>query len=162
MFSANYPQVAISVFKYISLLRDTPPQVYLFDDIKNLSALKFRFFEPRPASAYASELSKQMQQPVPRENIISSQILVERFDPDGISNALQMLDVEKCVIAVTAKDLPKEVGELHQVEPVYGTKYKVTSMSQEFIDEVGWLNRISVPIALLINLSLGLVGCTTP
>ncbi|KAJ9093848.1 hypothetical protein QFC21_006221 [Naganishia friedmannii] len=132
---AKYREVAIAVFRYISLLRNTPPQEYLFDDIKNLSALKFRFLELRPASSYASELSKQMQQPVPRDNIISSQILVERFDPDGIRNVLQMLDVKKCVIAVTAKDLPESIGELDQVEPVYGTKYKVASMSQDFIDE---------------------------
>ncbi|KAJ9114089.1 hypothetical protein QFC22_005909 [Naganishia vaughanmartiniae] len=132
---ANHRQVAISVFKYISLLRSTPPQEYLFNDIKSLSALKFRFLEPRPASSYASELSKQMQQPVPREKIISSQILVERFHPVGVRNVLQMLDVEKCVIAVTAKDLPESVGRLDQVEPVYGTKYKVNSMSREFLDE---------------------------
>ncbi|KAJ9108236.1 hypothetical protein QFC19_002484 [Naganishia cerealis] len=143
----KYREVAMSVFKYLALLRNTAPQEYLFDDIKELSALKFRFLESRPSSLYASELSKQMQQPVPREKIISSQILVERFDPDAVRAVLLSLDVTRSVIAVTAKDLPSSVGKLDQTEPIYGTKYTVTPMSQEFIDAA--LSNDRVPEMLL-------------
>lgn len=124
------------MYRYIALLRDHPPQEYVFDDIKALSEIGFRFIEPARGSAYASELSKRMQQPVPREKIVSAQWLVERFDPAAIVEALQLLDIRRGNVAVTAKEMPADVGPLDRVEPVYGTRYRKDRMPVEIVDAV--------------------------
>lgn len=126
----------MTIAKYIQLLRSTPPQEQAFQEIKALSDIGFRFVERGHASSYASELSTQLQQPVPREKIISSQWLIERFDPKELQEALQLLDIRRSVISVTAKKMPADVGPLDKSEPVYGTKYRRDKMPEEFIKEV--------------------------
>lgn len=127
------------MYRYIALLRAHPPQEYVFDDVKALSEIGFRFIEPARGSAYASELAKRMQQPVPREKIVSSQWLVERFDAQGIVEALQLLDIGKGNVAVTAKVIPAGVGPLDQIEPVYGTRYRRDKMPVEIVASVSRL-----------------------
>lgn len=132
----HYKDVAMTIYKYIHLLRGVPPQEHVFQEIKALSDIGFRFVERGHASSYASELSTQLQQPVPREKIISSQWLVERFDPEELKEAVQLLDIRRSVITVTAKTMPADVGALDKAEPVYGTKYRRDKMPEEFIKEV--------------------------
>jgi insulysin len=126
----------MTIYKYIHLLRGTPPQEHVFEEIKALSDIGFRFVERGHASSYASDLSTQLQQPVPREKIISSQWLVERFDAQELKDAVQLLDIRRSTITVTAKTLPSNVGPLENKEPVYGTKYRSDKMPEEFIKEV--------------------------
>lgn len=127
------------MYRYIALLRAHPPQEYVFDDIKALSEIGFRFIEPARGSAYASELAKRMQQPVPREKVVSSQWLVERFDAEAIVEALQLLDIGRGNVAVTAKVMPAGVGPLDQTEPVYGTRYRRDKMPIEIVTAVSRL-----------------------
>lgn len=128
----------MTIYKYIHLLRSVPPQEHVFKEIKALSDIGFRFVERGHASSYASELSTQLQQPVPREKIISSQWLIERFDPEELKDAVQLLDIRRSVITVTAKNMPADVGPLDKAEPVYGTKYRRDKIPEEFIKEVCW------------------------
>lgn len=148
--SANYQQVIATIYRYIALLRSQPPQEYVFDDVKALSEIGFRFIEPAPGSAYTSELAKKMQQPVPREKIVSSQWLVERFDAEAIKEALQLLDIGRGNVAVTAKVMPPGVGPLDQAEPFYGTRYRRDKLPVQIVAAVSPLDCGCV--ALLIRL----------
>lgn len=139
--AVHYKDVAMTIYKYIHLLRNTPPQEHAFQEIKALSDIGFRFVERGHASSYASELSTQLQQPVPREKIISSQWLIERFDPQELKDAVQLLDIRRSIVTVTAKTMPPDVGPLEKSEPVYGTKYRRDKMPEEFIKEVRFWGR---------------------
>lgn len=74
-----------------------------------------------------------MQMPVPRETVVSTRWLLERFDPEAIVEAMQVLDIHKGNVAVTAKAMPPGVGPLDQTEPVYGTKYRKDRMPAEIV-----------------------------
>lgn len=128
---AHYREVIVIVYRYMSLLRKQPPEERVFDEIKALTDIEFRFHEPTQGSAYASEVAKKLQAPVPREKVISARWLVERFDPDAIMKALQFLDIRKGNVAVTAKVMPPGVGPLDRTEPVYMTKYRKDRMFAE-------------------------------
>jgi insulysin len=124
------------VFNYIQFLRKSAPQELIFKEIKAISEIRFRFAErPQPAE-YVSGLAARLQQPIPREKIISSQWLTERFDPVAVDSAVQLLDMRRSNIIVTAKSMPPGVGPLDQVEPIFGTRFRRDKMSEEFIDKV--------------------------
>lgn len=131
--AAHYQEVIIAVYRYIALLRNQPPDKRAFDEIKALSDIEFRFYEPTHGSEYASEIAKGLQAPVPREVAISGRWLLNRFDASAIVEALERLDIRHGNVAVTAKVMPPAVGPLDQTEPVYGTRYRKDKMPAEII-----------------------------
>lgn len=135
-FTANYNKVALVIFKYIHLLKSTPPQEQAFTEIKSLADISFRFVERGSPSSYVSDLATWLQQPVPKEKTISSQWVVEKFDQEEISKGLSMLDVRRSRMSITAKGMPAGVGKLDKKEPVYQTEYRVERMSEDFVKEV--------------------------
>lgn len=137
--TAHYNDVALVIFKYIHLLKSTPPQEHAFQEIKSLADIAFRFVERGPPASHVSEMTTWLQQPVPREKTISSQWLLEKWDDKIIQETLAHLDVKRSRMAVTAKQLPEGVGKLDKVEPIYGTEYRIERMSPELVREVSSL-----------------------
>ncbi|WVF68403.1 hypothetical protein IAT40_003168 [Kwoniella sp. CBS 6097] len=133
---AHYKDVALAIFKYISLLRSQPPSEEAFNEIKAISEISFRFAERGRVSSYCASLSGFMQSPVPREKVISSKWLVEEYRKDELQAALQLLDPRRATIGVTCKELPKDVeGTFDQKEAIYGTEYKRVKFDEEFLKE---------------------------
>jgi insulysin len=126
------------VCRFISLLRHTPPQEQVFQELKKLSDIRFRFVERSRPAAYVSDVSTWLQHPTPREKVISSQWVIQRFDPDEISSAVKLLDLRRGIVFVTAKTMPSDVGPLDQIEPVFGTKYRLDKIPEGFITAVGY------------------------
>ncbi|OXG84088.1 insulysin [Cryptococcus neoformans Gb118] len=132
----HYQDVALTVFKYISLLRSQPPSVDAFNEIKAIADISFRFAERGRTSSYCTNLSSWLQSPVPREKIVSSKWLVEEYNRQELEWALQLLDPRRADIGVTSKVLPKNVvGEYENKEPIYGTEYKRVKFDEEFLKE---------------------------
>lgn len=123
----------IAVYRYIALLRSQTPDNHAFDEIKALSDIEFRFYEPSRGSEYASEIAKGLQASVPREAAISGRWLLDRFDASAIADALERLDIRKGNVAITAKVMPPGVGPLDRTEPVYGTRYRKDRMPADVI-----------------------------
>jgi len=67
----NYKEIVKVFFEYVSLLRDTPPQEWIFDEQKGLAEIDFKFKQKTPASRFTSKISAVMQTPVPREWLLS-------------------------------------------------------------------------------------------
>jgi insulysin len=114
--TANYSKVALVIFKYIHLLKSTPPQEQAFREIKALADIAFRFVERGQPASYVSELTTYMQQPVPPEKTISSQWVVEKFDAKEIAESLAHLDVRRARLGISAKHFPDKQ------EPLSGTE----------------------------------------
>ncbi|WVR07976.1 hypothetical protein IAU60_005019 [Kwoniella sp. DSM 27419] len=132
----HYKEVALAIFKYISLLRSQPPSEEAFNEIKAISEISFRFAERGRVSSYCASLSGMMQSPVPREKIVSSKWLVEEYKRDELEAALQLLDPRRAYIGVTCRELPKSVeGTFDQKEAIYQTEYKRVKFDQEFLKE---------------------------
>lgn len=67
----NYKEVLKVFFQYVSLLRETPPQEWIFEEQKGLADVDFKFKQKSPASRFTSKVSAVMQTPLPREWLLS-------------------------------------------------------------------------------------------
>jgi len=135
--SEHYEDVAMAIFKYTSLLRATPPTEEVFNEIKAISDISFRFAERGKTIDYANGLATWIQAPVPREKILSAKYLVEEFIYDELASALQMLDPRRATIGVTCRELPKSAGiTFDKTEPIYGTEYCEKRLGEAFMKEV--------------------------
>lgn len=67
----NYKEIVKVFFQYVSLLRETPPQEWIFEEQKGLADVDFKFKQKTPASRFTSKISAVMQTPLPREWLLS-------------------------------------------------------------------------------------------
>lgn len=102
-----------------------------------MADISFRFAEKHRPDDYCTELTGGMQEPVPRDRIVSSKYVMEKWNPDEVVATLQLLDPRRAAIGLTCKEVPADVGgDFDLKEPIYGTEYKQTRLSDEFLKDV--------------------------
>jgi len=124
-----YQKVVEVVFQYISLIRNTPPQKWIVDEIKGMTEVDFKFQEKVSASNFARSMASTMQKPLPREWLLSGETLIRKFDGDAISTALKHLRADNYRLTLVSQKYP---GDWNQKEKWYGTEYRVESIPDEF------------------------------
>lgn len=124
-----YQEVAKVIFEYIAMIKEREPEQWIFDEMKNLAEVDFRFKQKTPASRFTSRLSSVMQKPMPREWLLSGSLL-RRFDSDLIKKAMSHLRADNFRLVIVSQDYP---GEWDQKEKWYGTEYKVEKIPQDFL-----------------------------
>ena len=129
----RYQEVIGVVFQYISLLKETPPQKWIMDEIKRMSEVDFKFREKSPASSFASRMSSIMQKPLPREWLLSGLDLIRSFDSKAISNALTYLRPDNFRLSIVSQDFP---GNWDKKEKWYGTEYRIERFDPKFAAEL--------------------------
>ncbi|KAL7425090.1 metalloprotease [Cryptotrichosporon argae] len=130
----HWRDVALAVFNSIRVLTKEPPSEQVYNEIKRMSEISFRFAERGRTQDYAMMLAAWIGTPVPREKIISSKHLLESFDPAPISAVFDLLDPRKALIGVTSRELPQNVeGSFDKTEPIYGTEYTRRKLDAEFL-----------------------------
>ena len=125
----KYQEVVKVVFQYISLLKETPPQEWIFKEVKGMSEVDFRFQQKSPASSFTSRTSSVMQKPLPREQLLSGSSVIRRFDPEAILEGLNYLRTDNYRLTIISQNFP---GDWDQKERWYGTEYKVRRIDPEF------------------------------
>ncbi|EAW14914.1 a-pheromone processing metallopeptidase Ste23 [Aspergillus clavatus NRRL 1] len=128
----QYREVAKVVFEYIAMLKEREPQQWVFDEMKNLAEVEFRFKQKSPASRFTSRLSSVMQKPMPREWLLSGSLL-RKFDPELIKKALACLQPDNFRMIVVSQEHP---GDWDSKEKWYGTEYKVQKLPQDFMADI--------------------------
>ena len=140
----HWKDVALTMFKYINLLRAAPPSSTAFNEIKAIADISFKFAEKTKNGSYATMLSNWMQKPVPREKIISGMHLLEEFKADEVAATLQLLDPRRALVGVTSRTLPKNVdATFDQKEPIYGTEFTRFKFPEELLEEA--MNGAPIP-----------------
>lgn len=129
----HYREIVKAFFQYIALLKDTPPQEWVVDEMAKLSEVEFKFRQKTPASRTTSGLSGVMQQPLPREQILSGQYLITKFDSKAISRGLAELRPDNFRYHVVSKEYP---GDWPLKEKWYGTEYKIEKIPEDFMKEL--------------------------
>lgn len=129
----NYKEVIKVVFQYISLLRETPPQEWIFEEQKGLAEVAFKFKQKTPASRFTSQISAVMQTPLPREWLLSGQNVLREYDPARIEECLACLRPDNFRISVVSQNFP---GDWDQKEHWYGTEYKHEKIPADFLEEI--------------------------
>ncbi|RLL97604.1 hypothetical protein CFD26_106184 [Aspergillus turcosus] len=128
----QYREVTEVVFQYIAMLKEREPQQWVFDEMKNLAEVEFRFKQKSPASRFTSRLSSVMQKPLPREWLLSGSLL-RKFDPELIKKALSYLRPDNFRLIIVSQEYP---GDWDSKEKWYGTEYKVGKIPQDFMADI--------------------------
>lgn len=129
----QYREIVKIFFQYAALLKQTPPQEWIVDEMKKLNEVQFKFQQKAPASRTTSFLSSIMQKPLPRDQLLSAQLLIREFNPKAISKGLESISPDKCIVTVVSKDFP---GDWPLKEQWYGTEYKTAELPAEYKDEL--------------------------
>jgi insulysin len=128
-----YREIVKTIFQYISLLRETPPLEWIFEEQKAIAELNFRFKQRTPVITFTSEISAVMQEPLPREWLISGHSRLRKFDPVKIEEALECLRPDNFRLCVVSQHVP---GDWDKRERWYGTEYKYEKIPEDFLDEI--------------------------
>ncbi|KAG9246960.1 Metalloenzyme, LuxS/M16 peptidase-like protein [Calycina marina] len=126
---ANYQEIVKVFFQYISLLRDTPPESWIFEEQKGLADVDFKFREKTPASRFTSKISSVMQSKLPREWLLSGYSRLRKFDPAKIEEGLVCIRPDNFRMTVVSQKFP---GSWDSKEKWYGTEYTHEKIPMEF------------------------------
>ncbi|KAF2220544.1 Metalloenzyme, LuxS/M16 peptidase-like protein [Elsinoe ampelina] len=129
----HYKEVVKTLFQYIAMIKDQPPQEWIVEEMKQLAEVDFRFRQKIPASRTTSSLVGVMQKPYPRDKLLSAQSLIWRFDPKAIKRGLDHLTPDNFRLTLVAQDFP---GDWDQKEKWYGTEYKYEKIPKDFLEEI--------------------------
>lgn len=128
-----YREIVEVVFQYISLIKESPPQKWIVDEVKGMSEVDFKFQEKSSASNFVRTMCSTMQKPLPREWLLSATDLIRKFDGDAISKALGYLRADNYRLTIVSQKYP---GDWPMKERWYGTEYKVEQISPDFAGAV--------------------------
>ncbi|KAK2749559.1 Insulinase (Peptidase M16) [Onygenales sp. PD_40] len=131
---ANYQEVTKVIFQYISLIKQQPPEKWVFDEMKNLAEVDFKFKQKSPASRFASSLSSVMQRPYPRERLLSASSCMLNFEPELITRGLECFRADNFNIELVSQTYP---GNWDSKEKWYGTEYKLEKIPSDVLAEIG-------------------------
>ncbi|KAK0389429.1 hypothetical protein NLU13_3004 [Sarocladium strictum] len=130
---AKYQEVVKIFFQYVSMLRELPPQEWIFEEQKGMADVDFKFKQKTPASRFTSKTSSVMQKPLPREWLLSGGSRLRTFNPALISEALDKLQPDNLRLSIISRDFP---GDWDQKEKWYGTQYKYEKIPESFMAEL--------------------------
>ncbi len=127
----NYEEVLYAVFQYIELLRVSLPQKWIYDELKEVSEMNFRFRQKTSPSATVSKLAKDLQKShIPDEFVLSRSVL-RRYDPDLIVEYGNYLTVDNVRVTLISQNV-----ETDQTEKWYGTEYSIEDFSDELVSKI--------------------------
>lgn len=126
----RYEELAEIVFQYISILKKSDPQEWIFSEIKTIAEVDFKFKQKASASRTTSGLSQTMQDPIPRDRLLSGYSWPRIFDPAMVKRGLSFLTVDDVRFTlVSSEKLPGKVKK----EKWYGTEYSTMTISPDFL-----------------------------
>ncbi|CAN8096702.1 unnamed protein product [Discula destructiva] len=129
----NYKEIAKVFFQYVSLLLETPPLEWIWEEQRGMADVDFKFKQKTPASRFTSKTSAIMQKPLPREWLLSGTSLLRKFDPQAIREGIQCLRPENLRMTIISRGYP---GKWEQKEKWYGTEYSSERIPDDFMSEI--------------------------
>ncbi|KAK7570948.1 hypothetical protein V3481_019038 [Fusarium oxysporum f. sp. vasinfectum] len=128
----NYPEIVKIFFQYISLLRESPPQEWIFQEQKEMADIDFMFEQKTPACDFTCRISSAMQKPLPREWLLSGHSRLREFAPDEIQKALATIHPDNFRMTIVSREYP---GNWDQKEKWYGTEYRHEKIPDDLMEE---------------------------
>ncbi|KAF9566323.1 insulin-degrading enzyme [Agrocybe pediades] len=150
---ANYKEIILASYKYLSLLRSSTIEPFHHQEVVNLSNIRFRFAEKRRPDDYATWIAEHMSWPIPTQLLLAAPRLTYNFENDAKKQAaeskirqyLEQFTIENSRVVLMAKE--EEHIKIHpdlkwQKEPWYGTGYAVEKFDPEFVAQAASANDI--------------------
>jgi insulysin len=135
-----YPQIVNIFFQYIALLRESPPQEWIFQEQKGMADVDFKFRQKTPASRFTSRVSSVMQKPLPREWLLSAHSRLRAFDSRLIEQVLSKIQPDNLRLSVVSRTFP---GNWDKKEKWYGTEYSYERIPADIMED--WKRAINTP-----------------
>ncbi|KAI8639740.1 Metalloenzyme, LuxS/M16 peptidase-like protein [Parasitella parasitica] len=136
---AHYEDVVVAIFEYIEMVKENGVKKWIFDEIKTLAEMDFKFSDKCPPSEYTSFLSQQMQECLPPQWTISGSALLRKYDPALIEQHLALLDPENFRLTLACQEFPNGVQPT-KVEKWYSTDYEVLPLSKELMSRLAHIS----------------------
>lgn len=129
----NYKEIVKVFFQYVAMLRETYPQQWIFEELKLMGDVDFKFKQKTRASGFTSKLSSIMQKSIPREWLLSGSSRVRKFDPKAIGCAISHLRPDNFRMTIVSQTFP---GIWDKKEKWYGTEYSYERIPDDFMAEI--------------------------
>ncbi|EFA00999.2 Insulin-degrading enzyme-like Protein [Tribolium castaneum] len=119
------------VFSYINMLKKLGPQERLYNEMKIIGDISFKFATEETAVELVESLSEDMHLYPPEDYITGSELFFE-YDPDAIKMVLNSLVPEKMNVIALCNKLPAGLT-FDQTEKWFGTKYTEKDIPNEWL-----------------------------
>ncbi|KAG6014527.1 hypothetical protein E4U43_006434 [Claviceps pusilla] len=129
----HYSEIVKIIFLYIAMLRESPPQEWIFEEQKGMADVDFKFRQKTLASRFTSRISSVMQKPLPREWLLSGESRLRKFDAPVIAGALDKLRPDNFRMTIVSRNFP---GNWDKKEKWYGTEYRYEKIPEELMVEL--------------------------
>lgn len=129
----HYKEIVKVFFQYVSLLRESPPQEWIFEEQKGMADVDFKFKQKIPASRFTSKISAVMQTPLPREWLLSGHSRLRKFDPAKIEEGIYCIRPDNFKMTIVSQKFP---GKWESKEKWYGTEYTYEKIPADLLAEI--------------------------
>lgn len=133
------------VFAYIELLKNEGIDAALYEEIRRLAELEFKFRDQPPAIREVMILA-QLQQQFPAEYLLIAPYLLESFEADLIEHYLAQLNPDNLLLTLQHRHVEPE-----HVEERYNAGFRYEAISTERLDS--WANPVAHPELALRSLN---------
>ncbi len=117
---SNYKKVIENVFQYLSLLRKTGLPPYVYEEVKRMSKLDYRFAEKPEGTSLVNVFSTLMMY-YPFRTLEIDPYIITDFKPRIFDNILYSLSPNNMLAILAARDLKTSMKE-----EFYGVEYDLT------------------------------------
>ncbi|KAI9475636.1 MAG: Metalloenzyme, LuxS/M16 peptidase-like protein [Benjaminiella poitrasii] len=131
----HYEDVVVAIFQYIEMVKEADVKKWIFDEIKSLAEIGFKFSEKCPPSQYTSFLAEQMQENLPPQWTISGNSLLRKYDPVLIEEHLRLLRPDNFRLTLVSQEFPNGLKP-SKVEKWYSTDYEMLPISESLLSKL--------------------------
>lgn len=129
----HWEEIVVNVFEYISMVTTEEPKKWLWEEIKHMSEIDFKFRQKKGAASTVSKMSSSLykfwdESYIPAEYLLSASIN-RKFDPEAIKKFGAYLSPELARVTLISKDLKG----LDKKEKWYGTEYSLAPISPSLL-----------------------------
>lgn len=115
------------LFQFIALTRRDGIQPRIFDELRVMADLAFRYQEPNDPLAYVSSMAQRLQE-YPATELITVGYTYENFSPALLARVLDALRPGNALVTFASRSVSGD-----RVDPLYGTSYSLTPLAPEQI-----------------------------
>ena len=127
----NYKKVIQNVFQYLSLLRKSGLPHYVFDEVKRMSELDFKFAEKPEGTSLVNVFSTLMMY-YPFRTVEIAPYIITDFKPRIFDSMLYSLSPNNMLAILAARDLKTSMKE-----EFYGVEYALTFSEPKLLKKWG-------------------------
>ncbi|KAK6058902.1 hypothetical protein COOONC_03508 [Cooperia oncophora] len=125
----NHVEEVISlVFNRIGLLRRSGAIAWIYEELRKIDEINFRFMEKVDPVAAVIAYSSNLQR-IPFRDILSWNLLWTEYKPDRIMEIIKMLSPKNMFYIVIARKYSGQEGNIH--EPIFGTEMRIVNIEGE-------------------------------